>query len=190
MKISQYSSQDHWPKGANYPCVGTSQPNGSNREHLNVLNSYKIGTWDKTLTTTDAQTLRPFSHSDEDRNEEFTCSQWWLYPKKTTNGGVICECGSTLGWIVQCTNETQLQVLDCYSMTYNDDSAASVVGLCYYTCFLGHIHYSIPSQVNTTELNIFMCGGFHRDSQLCGKCKHGFAPSVYCYSLACVECSN
>jgi len=119
--LTKSSNQDQWPKVANYPSVGTSQSNGSNREHLNVLNSYKISTWDKTLTTTDSQTLQPFSHSDEGRNEDYTCSQPWLYPKK---------CGSRLGWIVQCTNETQLQVLDCYYMTYNDDYAAYIVGLC------------------------------------------------------------
>ena len=103
--LTKSSNQDHWPKGANYSCVGTSQPDGSNREHLDVLNSYKIGTRDKTLTTTDSQTLWPYSHSDEDRNEEFTCSQPWFYPKKTTNGSVICECGSALGRRVRCTNE-------------------------------------------------------------------------------------
>jgi len=75
-------------------------------------------------------------------------------------------------------------------MTYNEDSAAYVLGSCYYTCFLDYIYYSIPSQINATELNTFLCGDYHRDGQLCGKCKHGFAPSVYSYSLACVECSN
>ena len=119
--LTKSSSQDHWPKGAKYPSVGTSQPNGSSREHLKVVTSYKIGIWDKTTTTTDSQTLQPFSHSDEDRNEEFTCSQVWFYPKKTTNGSVICECGSVLSGRVRCTNEThdQLQVLDCYCMTYS-----------------------------------------------------------------------
>ena len=185
--LTKSSSQDHWPKGANYPSVGTSQPNGSNREHFNI---YTISTWDKTPPTTDSRALQPFSHSDEDRNEEFTCSQLWFYPKKTTNGSVICECGSALGGRVLCTNETLLQVLDCYCMTYSENSAGYVVSLCYYGCCLSGTYYSIPSQLNATELNTFLCGDYHRDGQLCGKCKHGFAPSVYSYSLACVECSN
>jgi len=75
-------------------------------------------------------------------------------------------------------------------MTYNEDSAAYVVGLCYYTCFLDYIYYSIPSQINATELNTFMSCNYHRDAQLCSKCKHGFAPLAYFYSLTCVECSN
>ena len=185
------SNHDHWPKTANYPSVGTSQlqPNDATREHLRVLTSYKIGTRDKMLTT-DSQTLWPLRHSNEDRHTEESCSQPWFYPKKTTNGSAICECGSALGWIVKCPNETQLQVLDCYCMTYNEDSAAYVVGFCYYACFPFSPYYTIPSQVNATELNTFECGDYHRDGQLCGKCKHGFAPSVYSYSLACTECSN
>ena len=189
--VIENSNQDsRWmsvPQGANNHTLGTTQPNEATGGHLNVPTSYKVG---KAQLTTDSITQLPFSHSDEDRNKEFTCSQPWSYPKNTTNGSVICQCGSALERVVQCTNETQLQVLDCYCMTYNKDSAAYVLGLCYYTCFLDYIYYSVPSQVNATELNTFMCGGYHRDGQLCGKCKHGFAPSVYSYSLKCVECSN
>ena len=173
-----------------YRTIGRSQPNDAIRSHLNVLTSYKIG---KTIQTTDSQTQLPFSQSDEDRNQTIACSKPWFYSKRTTNGSAVCECGSALEGIVQCTNyETQLQVLACYCMTYNEDSDGYVVGLCYYSCFpAGHMaYYSIPSQVNATELNTFQCGDYHRAGQLCGKCKTGFAPSVYSYSLACVECSN
>jgi len=124
---------------------------------------------------------------------EFTCSQPWFYPKNTTDGSVICECGSALGHMVRCpnANETKLQVFVCYCMTYNEASAAFFVGKCYYGWFfLAETYYSVPSQVNATELNTFLCGDYHRDGQLCGRCKHGFAHSVYSYSLACVECSN
>ena len=191
IKSSHQDSQ--WmsvPQGANYHTIGRSQPNDAIRSHLNILTSYKIG---KTLQTTGSQTQLPFSQSDEDRNQTFTCSKLWFYSKRTTNGSAVCECGSALGGIVQCTNyETQLQVLSCYCMTYDEDSDGYIVGLSYYGCHpTGHMAYnSIPSQVNATELNTFQCGDYHRDGQLCGKCKTGFAPSVYSYSLACVECSN
>ena len=185
--LIESNNQDHWPKGANYPSIGTSQSQ-LNRGHLKLLSPYNISTLDKILTT-DSQTVWPFN---EDRDtEEYSCPQPWFYPKKTTNGSAICECSSALGWIVKCPNETQLQVLDCHCMTYSKDSASYVVGLCIYACFLGQTYYTIPSKVNNaTELNTFLCGSYHRDGQLCGKCEHGFAPSVYSYSLACVECSN
>ena len=185
--LIESNNQDRWPKTSS---IGTSQlqPNDDTREHLRVLTSYNISTLDKILTT-DSQTLWPFN---EDRHtEESFCSQPWFYPKKTTNGSAICECSSALGWIVKCPNETQLQVLTCYCMTYNEDSAVYVVGLCFYACFVGQAYYTIPSKVNNaTELNKFLCGSYHRDGQLCGKCEPEFAPSVYSYSSACTECSN
>ena len=39
-------------------------------------------------------------------------------------------------------------------------------------------------------LNEYVCSDFNREGQLCGKCKNGFAPSVYSYSLRCVKISN
>ena len=178
------------PQGTNYRTIRRSQPKDAIRGHLNALTSYKIG---KTQQTTDSKTLWPFGQSDKDINEELYCSQPWSYPKYTTNGSAVCECGSALEGIVhvQCTHyEAQLQVLDCYCMTYNEDSDGYVVGLCSYSCFRGRLYYTIPREVNATELNTFQCGDYHRDGQLCGKCKDGFAPSVYSYSLACTECSN
>ena len=188
IKINHQDSQ--WMSGANYHTIGRSQPNDAIRGHLTALTSYKIG---KTQQTTGSQTQLPFSQSDEDRNQTFACSKPWFYSKRTTNGSAVCECGSALGGIVWRTNyETQLQVLVCHCMTYDEDSDGYVVGLCYYSCFTaGHMaYYSIPSHVNATELNTFQCGDYHRDGQLCGKCEHGFAPAVYSYSLACIECSN
>ena len=155
------------PKSASYHSCETNQSNATG-EHLKVLASYKIDTRDK---ETDFQTLWPFSHSDEHGSMEFTCSQPWFYPKNTTDGSVICECGSALGHAVRCpnANETKLQVLACYCMTYNEASAAFCVGKCYYGCFLAETYYSVPSQVNATELNTFLCGNYYRDGQLCGR---------------------
>ena len=85
------------PLGTNNHTCGTTQPNDAIGGHFNIQTSYKVG---KTQLTTDSMTQLPISHSDEDRNKEFTCSQPWSYPKNTTNGNVICECGSALEQIV------------------------------------------------------------------------------------------
>jgi len=92
-----------------------SGASNATRENLKILTSYKIGTRNRKLTT-DLQTLQPFIYLDEERNKEFTCLQPWFYPKSTTNGSAICKCGRTLGWMVQCTVETHLQVQSCYLM--------------------------------------------------------------------------
>ena len=49
---------------------------------------------------------------------------------------------------------------------------------------------SIPLPCNVSVLNEYVCSDFNREGQLCGKCKNGFAPSVYSYSLRCVKISN
>jgi len=73
-------------------------------------------------------------------------------------------------------------------MTYNKESASFVVGMCIYSCFFGNTDYPIPNHVNAS---ITTCNApFHRDGQLCGECEVGYAPPVYSYSLACVECAN
>ena len=35
-----------------------------------------------------------------------------------------------------------------------------------------------------------MCAGLNREGQLCGRCKNGFAPPVYSYSLVCTNCTT
>jgi len=99
--VIENSKQDsRWmsvPLGANNHTLGTTQPNDAIRGHLNILTSYKVG---KTHLTTDSTIQLPISHSNEDRNKEFTCSQPWSYPKNTTTRSVICECGSALERIV------------------------------------------------------------------------------------------
>ena len=40
---------------------------------------------------------------------------------------------------------------------------------------------------NISDLNDFMCASTNREGQLCGRCREGFAPPVYSYSLTCVN---
>ena len=123
----------------------------------------------------------------------YTNTRPWFYPKNSSNGSTVCECGSPVGYTVRCSTESQqLEVLVCYCMTYNKETASFVVGMCFYACFFANTYYTIPRWVNATYQNAFLCNSlhFHRDGQLCGACEDGFAPPVYSYSLACVECSN
>ena len=43
---------------------------------------------------------------------------------------------------------------------------------------------------NISDLNDFMCSSTNREGQLCGRCRKGFAPPVYSYSLRCVNCTD
>ena len=120
--------------------------------------------------------------------ENMTCTAMWLIP---STGSTSCECGSTLGGIVECdTNSKKVNLLKCYCMTFSIDGSMLVVGPCLYGCFIEksiNPYYPLPS--NTSELSIF-CNNYNREGQLCGRCKPGFALPVYSYNLTCVECQN
>ena len=43
---------------------------------------------------------------------------------------------------------------------------------------------------NFTQLTKFFCGDYNREGPLCSKCKPGYGPAVYAFSLMCVKCNN
>ena len=83
--------------------------------------------------------------------------------------------------------QTKLQYLLC--MTSKTDGS-QVLSSCLLSLphLLGANYFLLPC--NTSELNKFMCSKSNRDGQLCGKCREGFAPPVYSYSLTCVNCTD
>ena len=51
-------------------------------------------------------------HTDgASKEHKHSCSRPWFYPKNSSNGSTVCECGSRVGYTVQCSTESQpLQV--------------------------------------------------------------------------------
>ena len=125
-----------------------------------------------------------------DSEDGITCPHW-LFPH-TENGSTTCECGDPVAGAVLCSSETQkVEVQKYYCMTYSSDNTSLVVGKSwysrqyYYYDKSGHFdYYSLPSNISE------VCDLFHRDGQLCGKCKDGFAPPVYSYDSSCVNCTE
>ena len=119
--------------------------------------------------------------------ENTTCTSTWLTPSTSSN----CECGSSLGGIVECNNSSgKVSLLPCYCMTFSNNESMLVVGRCLYGCAgreYAKSYYPLPS--NTSELNK-LCSRYHREGQLCGKCEEGFALPVYSYNTSCVNCTN
>ena len=126
---------------------------------------------------------------DEESDNDITnCPPNWFNPRMV-NGSIVCECGCDHGDIVKCMNSSfQLFLQVCYCMSYSEYANATVVGPCLYACFKQSPHY--PLQSNVSDPSRDLCDIFNRDGQLCGKCKDGFAPSVYSYDLSCVNCSD
>ena len=116
------------------------------------------------------------------------CPKPWTIPT-VENGTVECSCGSRINGVVECHPEScKIKLLYCHCMSYSTILNTTVVGYCLNMCSRS-IHRTIHA-CNLSELDDAICGRLHRTGQMCGDCKKGYAPSVYSYDLACVECSD
>ena len=108
----------------------------------------------------------------------------WYWPA----GNGTCQFGDGLGGIVKSNLHSMQTMLESsYCMTTDPATNRTVVGECTYSTVVdGYV--ALPC--NISELNDFMCAGLNREGQLCGKCREGFAPPVYSYSLSCVNCTE
>ena len=125
------------------------------------------------------------------------CPTWFYRPQRgndsVANG---CECGTSLGGVVSCSNITgEVHVLDCFCMTSDGDHTNStVVGRCIFNCVNSSaynkdiIYHSVWP--NTTELNQKSCGYLNRKGRFCGECRHNFFVPVYSYNFTCMQCSR
>ena len=101
--------------GANTNSSKTSQNNNS--KELNALKNSSSNTTlqavDLILLTQPSLRQPSLLHSDgASKEHKHSCSRPWFYPKNSSNGSTVCECGSPVGYTVQCPTESQpLQVL-------------------------------------------------------------------------------
>ena len=138
---------------------------------------------------------RDIHTSDADNT---TVCPTWFYPKTLMNGSTVCECGSNLGGTISCNDRTHVVSLSehsCYWITYGKDGRNLVAGTTFYGCVNnGHTvspchgkNVIVPANPdNLSEV----CYYYNRNGQLCGKCMKDFAPSVYSYSMSCVDCQG
>ena len=123
-------------------------------------------------------------------NSNTPCPTWYV-PTPSTNGSMVCECGSDLGTIVWCHKETQeVSIRNNYCMTYSITLNDTVVGYCPYTYNYTNTWYSAALPQNVSELNNYVCAPFHREGQACGQCVSGYSPGWSPYSSACVKCTS
>ena len=121
------------------------------------------------------------------------CSTW-LH----SSGDGHCLCGSSLGILVVCNNETQqVGVIQPYCLTSNgDESNVSVVGAC--LAALSNYGEKLWSPIvpywevspSISEQDKQTCGYLNRQGQLCAKCKLNHSVSAYSYDLKCYHCTS
>ena len=145
-----------------------------------------------TLQPTSIQPSDPLNNVEK-INDTGDCPTWTNFNATSDR----CECGRSIHGIVKC-NDTlnEVSILDCYSMTFDDELDQVIVGRSFYGCDRGAldqedlVYYKVPN--NKTQINDVICNQnyFNRKGRLCGKCKEDYNPLVYSYNLSCIQCSE
>ena len=138
---------------------------------------------------TRSQSEREEDICDNCTSESYLCPPWY----KPTKGG-SCKFGAQVGEAVDgiaSTMQTKLQYLHCMTSSNVSNTGNETLGSCLLSLprFLG-VHKAFILPCNISDLNDFMCASTNREGQLCGRCREGFAPPVYSYSLRCVNCTD
>ena len=138
---------------------------------------------------TRSQSEREEDRCDNCTSESYLCPPWWYKPTK----GGSCKFGAQVGGAVTGIASTmQTALLPLYCMTSSNVSSTGneALGSCLLSLpdSFGAREYTLPC--NISDLNDFMCASINREGQLCGRCRKGFAPPVYSYSLRCVNCTD
>ena len=111
------------------------------------------------------------------------------------NASNQCECGESHDFIKCNQRLQQVEVVDCYCVTYDKSKNRIVAGACFIRCATPHAHdlidvvyHKIKTNVTVFNLNDEVCKETNRDGPLCGKCKNGSYPLAYSYNHTCIEC--
>ena len=105
----------------------------------------------------------------------------------------VCACSTHNNGLVKCGEDNHsIQIQPCYCMYYDQHLNMSVLGQCYFTCYM----YPIESvQITTsTRLNDNICNQYwtlHRVGRFCGQCNDSYGLAVYSYQYVnCVPCED
>ena len=120
----------------------------------------------------------PYDGPTADTNDSASCPPWKY--QKTPNS--TCECGSSIGQVVQCMNRS-VYMFTCHCMTDSEDLGTVIMGSCPFLC--ENVYY-IQIDRNLDRI----CNQINRTGQLCGRCLEGYAPAVYSYGSQCVKCTH
>ncbi len=119
-------------------------------------------------------------------------SSWGSCPPWSTCKNNSCSC-ATLPWNIhiRCAR-SYTEFSSCRCLTYDKNNNSFVFGWSIFCCHFhgtGPFNYiQIPNQIE--NFTTTMCSIHRRNGTLCGKCINNYWPSVYSYSLACIECKH
>ena len=106
-------------------------------------------------------------------------------------------CPHLSGYCINRKGYIYVQAGMCISQ-FNSSINIAIAGLCPYfpdnlswsqVSLLSNF-YLFPARLPLTEIMDFTCELYNREGPLCRKCKSGYGPAVYGFSLMCAECSS
>ena len=104
--------------------------------------------------------------------------------------GKNCHCGHRHKGEIMCEKDHHISyVLDCYCVTYDDDTQSTYLGSCFYNCRSSAKYSRLPDNPKQLIINS-VCTEFHRAGLLCGDCEDGHSPLVLSYNLSCMKCPD
>ena len=117
------------------------------------------------------------------------CPLW--QNRNTSTGRCTCESNSLDGIVICRDKPYNLELYECFCMSFNTVTNLTLVGSCQYTCNKESHGYYWDITVNTSSrVDQQICSKYKRQGQLCGSCIPGHAPPVYSYFLFCVNCTT
>ena len=149
------------------------------------------------FTTVGSQANKSLNHSVKSGRLQYIhddiCPTWFICD---TNEKIL-KCGNGHNYAVVCDKERQVSaILDCHCVTYDQNTASTFLGACYYNCeHLGKIKkrdniYTKLPKLPEVLINESSCTPFHRTGLLCGDCEDEHSPLVLSYNLTCVKCPD
>ena len=123
--------------------------------------------------------------------DDMYCPPWTYRHHENSS----CECGDNLNYKLKClyysnTSEYyELQVSNCFCVTYNTTTRETIAGYCPYNYILPNLQ--LPNNNSSgTVLNKQVCGMWKRRGKLCSQCMEGYGIQLYSYKFECVQCKE
>lgn len=116
-----------------------------------------------------------------------SCPVWFV----CANGK--CRCKKSFRDAILCEQEKQkAMVLDCFCVTYNEETNQTEAGACFANCGKPGGKKDNPAYTDLGRdkhmVTEHICGHLSRAGTLCGKCNDTTCPLVHSYTKKCIEC--
>ena len=153
-----------------------------------VLSSWSngaIGSMPSTSPAIEHSFGTPTGPEDCTNDYEIPCPVGFFYENN------CCRCGRVYpSDIIECDG-TELSVLDCFCVTFNNSTRTTSVGGCIFNCDVNKrknkLYKTIEREAKEVEKFCTLQG---RTGTLCGECLPNHYPLAYSFNMSCITCPH